>query len=106
MNKNIALILLALAMSGCATWKHQTKLTGEGEMDLFYCKMETAKLACNIGFEGNASFLKKQVGKCMMQEHGWVKVKGYYIYPPRNYLVVSYLHRIDVWNPYIPCSKS
>ncbi|MCZ6897098.1 MAG: hypothetical protein O7D95_00090 [Betaproteobacteria bacterium] len=32
MNKNIALIVLALAMSGCATWKHQTKLTGEGEM--------------------------------------------------------------------------
>ncbi|MCK5435527.1 MAG: hypothetical protein KAI88_02765 [Nitrosomonadaceae bacterium] len=84
MNKNIALIVLALAMSGCATWKHQTKLTGEGEMDLFYCKMETAKLACNIGFEDNTSFLKKQVDKCMMQEHGWVKVKGYYIYPPRN----------------------
>jgi len=106
MNKHIALIMIALAMSGCATWKHQTKLTGKGEMDLFYCKVATAKLACNIGFEDNASFLKKQVDMCMMQEHGWVKVKEYYIYPPRNYLVVSYLHRIDVRNLFKPCLKS
>jgi len=29
-------------------------------MDLFYCKVATAKHACNIGFEDNASFLKNK----------------------------------------------
>jgi len=46
MNKHIALIIIVSAMSGCATtWKHPMKLTGKGEMDLFYCKVAATKLA-------------------------------------------------------------
>ena len=105
MNKHITLIMLVVAMSGCTIWKHQTRLTGEGEMNLLYCKQATAKLACNLGLEDNSPFLKKEVNRCMMQEHGWVKIKEYHIYPPRNYLFVSYLHGIDVWNPNVPCLK-
>ncbi len=46
MNKHIALIIIVSAMSGCATtWKHPMKLTGKGEMDLFYYKVAATKLA-------------------------------------------------------------
>lgn len=92
MKKHTVLIVLALVISGCATWKHQTKLTGEGEVDLFYCKKESARLACKLGLEDNPSFLRKQIDKCMTQEHGWVKAKEHYIYPPRDHMFVSYLH--------------
>ena len=60
MNKHITLIMLVVAMSGCTIWKHQTRLTGEGEMNLLYCKQATAKLACNLGLEDNSPFLKKR----------------------------------------------
>ena len=92
MKKHTVLIVLALVISGCATWKHQTKLTGEGEVDLFYCKKESARLACKLGLEDNPSFLRKQIDKCMTQEHGWVKAKEHYIYPPRDHMFVSYLY--------------
>lgn len=105
MNKHITLIMLVIAMSGCTIWKHKTKLTGEGEVDLLHCKHATAKLACSLGLENNASFLKNQVNSCM-QKHDWIKVKEYHIYPPQNYLFVSYLHGIDVWNPYVPCLEN
>ena len=46
MNKHIALIIIALAMSGYATtWKHYMKLTGKRGMNLFYCKVAATKLA-------------------------------------------------------------
>jgi len=105
MIKHVTLIMLVLTMSGCSIWKHQIKLTGEGEVNLLYCKQATAKLACSLGLEDNSSFLRKQINRCMTQEHGWVKVKEYHIYPSRNYLFVSYLHGIDVWNPNVPCLK-
>ena len=79
MNKHIILIMLVVAMSGCTIWKHQTKLTGEGEVDLLNCKQATTKLACNLGLENNSPFVKKQVSKCMAEENGWVKVEKEYI---------------------------
>lgn len=91
MKKHTVLIVLALVISGCATWKHQTKLTGEGEVDLFYCKEEAARLACRLGLEDNPSFLKKQIDKCMTQDHGWVESEEHYVYPPRDHMFVSYL---------------
>lgn len=106
MNKHIILIMLVVAMSGCTIWKHQTKLTGEGEVDLLNCKQATTKLACNLGLENNSPFVKKQISKCMAEENGWVKVEEYHIHPPRNYLFVSYLNENDVWSPnIIPCTE-
>lgn len=106
MKKHITLIMLAVSMSSCTIWKHQTKLSGEGEVNLLHCKQATIELACNLGFENNSPFVREQVNNCMAQEHGWIKVEEYHIYPPRNYLFVSYLNEIDFWSPnIIPCTE-
>jgi len=84
MNKHILIILIALALSGCAvvTWSHPTKGYGtistlrtkgsaEFVRDNHDCEESATRYASDLGKCNDICLVARAHTRCMKEKHGW-----------------------------------